>query len=161
MAKRSRQSDVVERAQEDLFAEEYCVDFDPIAAALRSGVPRLQAKQKAKLFLQDRAVLVAIQKRIDDMLPEQIVTPQRVLAGLMREGRTAFLDGVRVQALKEAYTILRDTQESEYRNTQRKDADEKKRRGSGVMVVPGMPALTDWEAAAREQQAKLKEQVKE
>jgi hypothetical protein len=29
------------------------------------------------------------------------------------------------------------------------------------MMVPGMPALSDWEKAAREMQSKLKEKVRE
>lgn len=158
MARKPKPIEVDER---EVFVTEYLVDFDPIAAALRCGVPRLQAKAKAKLWMQDRVVLCGIQEGVDKMLPEQIATPQRILAGLMRESRTAFLDGVRVQALTAAHAVLSDVKKQKKLDEKDENEKNKRKNGRAVLMVPGTPALTDWEAAAREQQAKLKEKAKE
>lgn len=141
--------------------DEYVRDFDFYAAAIRSGVPRLQAKRKGRLYLQTTHVLAEVAKRVDAMLPEEIVTPQRVLAGLMREAGSGVFSKDRIAALKSAHDVLKDVKQQKRRDEDDEAVRKQRKRGGGVMMVPGMPALSDWEKAAREMQSKLKEKVRE
>lgn len=149
------------KSEKEMFVEEYLVDFDFYAAAIRAGVPRLQARKKGKLLMQDGDVLRLVKERLDTMLPEEIVSPQRILGGLMREAGTAVFNSDRVAALKAAHSVLKDLKVAKRIDREDEEKDKIKKRGSGVMVVPGVAALNDWEAAAQAQQAKLKEKVKE
>lgn len=147
--------------EESKFVDEYIRDFDYYAAALRVGIPRLQAKKKGKLILQSHAVMVEIAKRVDSMLPQEIATPQRILAGLMREVGSGVFGKDRIAALKTAHEVLKDVKAQKLKEDEAADAAKKRKNGSGVMLVPGGVALSDWEKVARAQQAKLKEKVRE
>lgn len=139
------------------FVNEYLVDFDPYLAAVRAGVPRLQAKPKAKVLLGTMAVQKAIVERVDAMRPSDIATPQRILMGLMREAGRAVFDGDRIGALKSVHEVLKDIRKQE-----KEDAESAKTgKKGGVMLVPGIPALSDWEEAATASQAVLKKKVTE
>ena len=56
---------VSEDALETRFVDEYLVDFDQYLAAIRAGVPRLQAKPKSKVLMSTMAVQKAIIARVD------------------------------------------------------------------------------------------------
>jgi phage terminase small subunit len=139
------------------FVDEYLVDFDPFLAAVRAGIPRLQAKPKAKVLMATMAVQKAIVERVDAMKPADIATPQRILMGLMREAGKSAFGSDRIGALKTVHEILKDV-----RKQAKEDAEDAKAgKKGGVMLVPGNASLTDWEKAATAAQAELKRKVTE
>ena len=146
-----------EASLETRFVDEYLVDFDQYLAAIRAGVPRLQAKPKSKVLMSTMAVQKAIIARVDAMKPSDIATPQRILMGLMHEtGKTTF-GSDRVGALKSVHEVLKDIRKQDKEDTEQAKAGKK----GGVMLVPGAASLTDWEQAATMMQADLKKKVTE
>lgn len=144
------------------FIDEYLIDFDHVAAAIRAGIPRLQAKAKSRLMMQDGDILIEIRRRVDAMQAEEIATPNRILAGLMREAGTAFFNKDRIAALKEAHAILQDSRKNKREDKEQQEDEERKSSvGGGVMRVPGIVSLDEWEAAAQKSQGDLKKKVRE
>jgi len=160
MAKRqTKQSE--QELLEQRFVEEYLVDFDQYLAAIRAGIPRLQAKKKATLLMSTTTVQLEIVKRVDAMQVDQIATPQRILMGLMREAGRSTFGSDRIGALRTVHEIIKDMRKSAKEDAS--EAEQKKRDGKkgGVMLVPGAASLSDWESAAKVAQAALKAAVKE
>jgi len=148
---------VSEDALETRFVDEYLVDFDAYLAAIRAGVPRLQAKPKSKVLMSTMAVQRAIIERVDAMKPGDIATPQRILMGLMREAGKAAFGSDRIGALRSVHEVLKDLRKQE-----KEDAETAKQgKKGGVMLVPGVTSLTDWEKAATTMQEELKKKVTE
>lgn len=139
------------------FVDEYLVDFDPLLAAARAGIPRLQAKPKSKELMARMDVQKAVVERVDAMKPSDIATPQRILMGLMREAGRAIFNGDRINALRTVHEVLKDVRKHEKEDSEAAKAGKK----GGVMLVPGNASLTDWEKAATAAQAELKKKVTE
>lgn len=146
--------------EETDFVSEYMVDFNPVRAAVRMGFPLLQAKRKAKQLMSEPVVLRMLQTRIDEMDPEQICSPQRLLAGLLGQAADPSNWGqTKVQAYKTIHDILKDLRTYKKEDKKEKEAERQKARG-GVMRVPAEVPLSDWERKAMASQADLKEKVR-
>lgn len=139
-----------ERALRDHFVTQYLLDYDPLAAAQRCGFMRAFAEEYAKRFMSESYV----QTRIKDVELEHIdgakVEPKsdrlRVMASLRQVAYSANTPpAARVAALAKL---------GEYVGIERKGKDAGAHRG-GVMEVPCIASLDEWEQAASASQDKL------
>jgi hypothetical protein len=136
---------------ESRFVDEFLIDRDPYAAAIRTGVARINAKKRVQQWMGDPRIARTIQKRTDGADIDKMISPQRIMAGFIdvafdRNSPAA----ARNTALKELAAFKQMYPETD---------DEDKPQG-GVLLVPAGPALADWAAAALKQQTKLKDDVK-
>jgi len=134
------------------FVKEYMFDRDPMAAALRAGVPRINVKTFVSRWMADASVLQQIKKATDEIPIDEMITPQRIIAGFID---VAFNEqspfSARNTALRELATI-----------TDLYPEKDKEPPGSNdVIVVPGNPEdITGWEQVAQVSQQRLKEDVR-
>lgn len=148
---------VEEKAVRDLFVTEYLVDYDGIKAAMRCGFQFQFAVEYSKQFLQDPYV----QKRISDLRTSGSVNQEtldeynrrRVREALMEQ---AFYQGpgashaARVAALGRLTTILgMDPSVKGGANGKGPGAQ------GGVMAVPGIADIDQWEQTASQSQDEL------
>lgn len=135
------------------FVEEYLIDFNEYRAAQRCGYPRLNARSVGQLFMHRPEIVRAITHRVGTIDQKHILNPSRIIAELAKVayGDGAFVGG-KLIALQELSKIAE--------LGPKKDGNKPKAKG-GVMLVPGVQSLEQWEAAAKNSQAKLKEQVRE
>lgn len=142
-----------EKALRDLFVKEYLVDFDAISACLRCGFTSVTAQQYAHKFMEEGYVqkkLATEQAKfgsVDDVDSKEALK-QQIITGLIREAHnrgTGSSHSARVAALSKLASIVG------------LDAVNKLMAGeqSGVMMVPAIASLDDWEAAAQASQEKL------
>lgn len=136
---------------ESRFVEEFLIDRDPWAAAIRAGVARITAKKKIQQWMGDPKIARAIQDKTDVQDLDKMISPQRIMAGFIEVAfdRNA-PSAARNTALKELASM---------KKMYESDDDESKGKG-GVILVPAIPALADWAKAALAQQTALKEDVK-
>lgn len=138
----------------DRFINEYLKDFQGPLAYIRAGGPATTATKMSNQFLREPYVASEIQKCIERMEPEILVTRQKILAGLLREANyfgVGTSHGARVSAwahLAKIQGLIEDK------------LSVKGEIKAGVMVVP-MPSPNDWEKLAGESQQLLKDAVKE
>lgn len=140
-----------EKQLRNLFVDEYLVDYEPVAAAQRCGFQSSFAKDYAIKFMQESYVQKRIKEiehaKIDESQTEQY-NKQRVIAVLIKEAHNPFTSGsARVAAASKLASIYGMDKQPE-------KAPEGGHRG-GVLVVPGVASLDDWEAAAVASQTKL------
>lgn len=135
------------------FVEEYLYDYDAVAAAIRIGFAEAFAVEYARQFLTEPYVLKLIKEResagLDDPDEDEILR-RRVKRMLLREanlqGKNA-RHSARVAAITKLANILE-------MDGAVKMKQEVTHRG-GVMMVPGIADLDEWEQAATESQEKL------
>lgn len=142
-------------ALEERFVNEYLRDFDGRAAAIRAGVPRLNARAWARRTLSEQHVALEVNRRIDEAKPEEIISKNRIIANLARVANSEF-DSGRVAALRELAAIFNLRPE--------RDGPGGKKGGlgtGGVIRVPTMLDIDEWERLASEQQTRLKALVRE
>lgn len=142
-----------ERALRDLFVKEYLVDFDSVSACMRCGFQSMMATQYAQRFMEEPYVqrkLAQEQMRVveagDD--DRDSMEKQRIIAGLLREAHyrgPGSSHAARVAALGKLATIKGLDREAK---VQPGDS-------SGVMQVPGIASLDEWENVAQQSQEKL------
>ena len=144
-----------EKALRDLFVAEYLVDYDRLAAAMRCGFEfQLAMEWSARLFqepyVQQRIARLRISADVDqDSLEEY--NKRRVREGLISE---AFYRGpgsshsARVSALKALATINGMVPKGDLG----KGGPSEK---GGVMAVPGIADIDDWEKTASASQDAL------
>lgn len=143
-----------EKGLRNKFVDEYLIDFDQTAAAIRIGFSASFAQTYAEKFMTEPYV----RKRITDMQialteDEKIeaeLDRRRIRAGLMREAHyrgPGSSHAARVSALGKLATI-RDM------DAPIKVKGDFTHRG-GVMMVPGISNLEDWEKAAQASQTDL------
>lgn len=141
-----------EKDLRNLFVNEYLVDYNPIEAAQRCGFQYAFAKDYAIKFLNESYV----QRRIKELehtkppAPKQLeeYNKERVIAGLMREAHNVMTTGsCRVAALSTLAKIygMDKTPELKPDHTHK----------GGVLMVPAIANLDDWEQVAQASQAKL------
>jgi hypothetical protein len=160
LPKTSQAADTKPSTDAERFVDQYLIDYDYRAAAIRMGVPRLAARNKGYALLQSADVVVLLQKRIDQMSPSQIATPSRIAAALLETSASVFAKpSERVAALKELRALVADAEAS--------GANINKHGIGGVMLVPQVPGksfaeqMTNWESAAIAMQRKLKDEVRD
>lgn len=141
------------KSLEDRFIEQYVIDRDPIAAALRAGVPHLNLKRVVERWMKSQSVQQKIQDATDNADIDTMITPQRIIAGFIDVAFNKNApDSARNAALRELASLKKMYPD--------KDPDKNKKYAKNVMFVPAQPALDDWEKAATNQQAKLREEVR-
>ena len=161
-----------EIAVRTLFVHEYLKDFQPVQAAIRCGFQITTAKEYAQAFLGEPYVqrLIAdarLRAPTTDQENEEPLSPrpdyindpdlgkQRVKSTLHEIASTGHGSTQQIQALKILYDYYHMGDEHKS-----KDADLTLVHG-GVMEVPGMLSVDDWEAASMQSQDKLKKDVRE
>ena len=140
----------------DLFAREYLFDFDPKAACIRCGFLEQYALQYAQQFMGESYVqnkiasLSKVGKAIGEDKEHDQQTKQAVLTSLFREANyrgAGSSHGSRVAALAKLASILGMDAPTKMEQTIT--------HKGGVMAVPGIAGLDEWEAKAVESQSKL------
>lgn len=138
---------------EERFVQEFLIDRDPIAAALRTGVAAVAVKRKAQQWMSSPDIQKRIQEATDNQDPETMVSAQRIIAG--------FLD---VAFDRSAPSASRNTALRELAAMKglypKEDKDQSKKYAKSVMLVPADVPLSDWSRQALEQQKKLKDDVR-
>lgn len=131
------------------FVKEFLVDRDPPAAAMRAGVARINVKKTVAKWMTDPRILGAIQTATDAMSVEEMISPQRIIAGFIAVAFDPMAPhAAKNSALRELASIRKMY-----------DDNEGKRR-SGVMLVPVAGTLDDWAELAETAQSKLKDDVR-
>lgn len=138
---------------EDRFVEQYMIDRDPVAAAIRAGVAAINVKARVKSWMNDPTIRLKIQAATDASDIETMVSPQRIMAGFMEVAFDVSAPSAARNAALRELAVLR-------KMYPKKDDDSGKKYSRNVMFVPATPALADWEKASMEQQAKLREDVR-
>lgn len=141
-----------ELALRDLFVKEYLVDHNQVAAAMRCGFNGQIAPQYAHQFMDEpyvqKKLAEAQSKLLDIDSDEGDIEKQRVIAGLIREANyrgPGSSHSARVAALSKLAAIFK----LEAASTQLGEQ-------SGVMEVPGVASVENWQQVASAQQEKLK-----
>lgn len=143
-----------EKELRDKFVDEYLIDFDQTAAAIRIGFSASFAQTYAEKFMTEPYVRKAIAIRQHAMAEDDKIEAdqdrRRIRAALMREAHyrgPGSSHAARVSALAKLASI-RDM------DAPTKIKSELTMRG-GVMMVPGIANLEDWEKAAQASQTDL------
>ena len=134
---------------ETRFVKEFMVDRDAPMAALRAGVARINVKRTVQKWMSDQRILSAIQVATDSMSIEEMISPQRIIAGFMAVAFDPLSPpAAKNSALKELASIRKMYEDNDGKNK------------SGVMLVPVAGTLDDWASLALAAQTKLKEEVR-
>lgn len=157
-----------EEGQEDLtsqeielrkkFVEEYLVDFNAIKAAIRIGFREQFAKDYSSQFMAEPFVQRLIKERQDespeDEFEEEEVLKRRVLKGLVREANY-FGPGSSHTGRVAALTRI-----AEITKLSNGDKNVNVNVTGGVMQVPGIASIEDWQKEAESSQEKLVEDTR-
>lgn len=144
-----------EKALRDEFARQYLLDYDPKAAAIRCGFNAVYADQYAKSFMEEPYTRQKISE-LSVVAPEkdkQVSAEDmkhRITMSLFREANyrgAGSSHGARVSALSKLASIngLDAPIKTEQTVTHR----------GGVMAVPGIVSIDEWERVALASQEKL------
>lgn len=143
-----------ERELRDKFVSEYLLDYDQTAAAIRVGFAASFAQTYAEKFMTEpyvRKKITEMQNALaEDEKLEAELDRRRIRAGLMREAHyrgPGSSHAARVAALGKLASI-RDM------DAPLKVKSDVTHRG-GVMMVPGIASLEEWEKAAQASQGDL------
>jgi hypothetical protein len=143
------------------FVTQYLVDFKA-APALRRAYAALGldppdanwVNNNAWQFLQEPFVAMEVQKAIDGIQEKNLVTRNRIIAGLVRESNFEGMGAshaARVSGWSKLANILKmDVKQIEANLASR----------GGILVVPVTQKPEDWEKRATEAQAALKAEVR-
>lgn len=139
----------------DTFVAEYLVDYDENAAAIRCGFASSFALDYAKKFMNEPYV----QKKLkaeqlsgpitkDDEVQEEKLHKRKILTALLREAHNPMISGAaRVAALSRLAVI--------YGMDQPAKGDGNQLHRGGVMIIPAIADINDWQAAAVASQTQL------
>lgn len=145
-----------EKALRDQFVEQYLVDFDPFKAALRIGFLHSVAMTYAQQLMQEGYVLreIARRERID---PEddkaQAARDRQLTLNTLRQAAQNGPYASRVAAAAKLASILG-------MDAPIKTQQEVTHRG-GVMMVPAIANVDEWEREAQKSQEKLAEESRQ
>lgn len=151
---------VPEMAIRDSFVKEYVFDYNSTAAALRCGFNSVLAVEYAQKFLQDPYVQWKIRQHEESVAKDEVddedaiikLERQRIIEGLKREANYKG-PGASAAARVAAHKALIDI----YGLNAPKNSNVNHTVGQGVMVVPAVASVEDWENSAAETQRKLAE----
>lgn len=140
----------VEQQLRDLFVKEYLHDRDPILAAIRCGFNKCYAEQYGTQFLGESYVqrkLAALEQAEEEDEAERIAADKRAVLSVLRQASLVGPYASRVAAAAKLAAILGmdAPAKSEQTITHR----------GGVMAVPAIANLDEWEKAAQVSQDKL------
>lgn len=142
-----------EKALRDMFVSEYLVDYDQVKAAQRCGFNLQFAVEYAKRFMEESYVQQRIRDvtfmKVDEKAIEQF-DKTRIKAALMAEAHyrgPGSSHAGRVAALSKLASLYG-------MEAPKKSAMDVTHKG-GVMAVPGIASLAEWEQTAAESQDKL------
>lgn len=142
-----------QKALRDMFVNEYLIDYDAVAAAQRCGFERQFAREFATKFMDEAYVQQRINAiKFADMDPqaETKYNQARVKAALMFEAHyrgPGSSHAARVAALSKLAAL------NGLENPKKIEATVK--HMGGVMAVPGIAKLDEWEQAASDSQDAL------
>lgn len=131
------------------FVDEFLIDRDPAAAAIRTGVARINVKKFVTKWMGDPKVRRMIQLKTDTADLDKMITPQRIMAG--------FID---VAFDRSAPPAARNTALKELAALKGMGGNGDDGEKSGVVLVPVAGSLDDWRRMAEEAQSKLKDDVR-
>ena len=145
-----------EKKLRDQFVDEYLIDFDQTGAAMRVGFSASFAQTYAERFMNEPYV----RKRIMDLQQATAEDPKaadeadrrRVRAAMLREAHyrgAGSSHSARVSALAKLASVLD-------MDAPTKIKSDVTMRG-GVMMVPGIASLEDWQKAAQASQEALQQ----
>lgn len=142
------------RLKRELFVREYMKDFNAVAACQRLGWTYAFPSVVANSFLREDYTQWFLQKCIDEIDEDSIVTRNRIQAGLLketegedREGRTARITAWRVLA--------------KIKGMEKTVVEGNLTTDGGVMELPFYPNEEEYKKKTREDQAALKRAVRE
>jgi len=142
-----------EKALRDLFIKEYLIDYNGFAAALRCGFQSVMAGQYSQIFMDEPYVRQRISKielegeQGENETEQRNALKKKIMAGLVRE---AYYHGPGSSHAARVAALGRLSQITGL------DVD-KTGNGitGGVMVVPGIAEVDEWENSASAQQERL------
>lgn len=147
----------IDAVKAQAFAKCYLIDCDHRnAAALAFGIEDDERARRTGLdYLRHPLVLQAIQNLIPQIESEKLVTRERIMMGLLQEA-TYFGVGSSHSARVAAWGKLAQMTGSDKPVDPEQDAAGR----AGVMLVPMIGSIEEWESTARTEQAKLKADVR-
>jgi phage terminase small subunit len=152
-----RQYNFREKLLRDFFINEYLVDYDQVAAAVRVGYGKQYAQEMSVCFMNEPYVVRKIKEReqtTTEADPE--VVRNRILAGLYREANyngPGSSQAARVAALSKLASLY--GMDPAIRSQQELLHKQQMVDGSGTIIVPGLMTEEQWEEAASKQQEAL------
>jgi hypothetical protein len=142
-----------EKALRDLFVSEYLIDYDQVKAAQRCGFTLQFAQEYGRRFMEEAYVQRRLNEvrfmKTDDRSTEEY-DKVRIRTSLMREAHNygpGSTHAGRVAALSKLATL--------YGMEAPKKIDANIQHRGGVMAVPGIASLDDWEKQASASQDNL------
>lgn len=148
-----------ERAMRDKFVDEYLTDFNALAAAIRIGFLRSVAGEYSQQLMDDPYVNKQISKKQAELEanPKEAVRRRKRLTemALYREAHyhgPGSSHAARVSALAKLVSV--------YDMDAPTKIEQKITHRGGVMVIPAIANLDDWEKAAQQSQTKLVEDAR-
>lgn len=127
----------LEQELRDLFVKEYLFDRNPVNAAVRCGF-RYEAAQRYGIeFIKEPYVQRKIKEVVlsDDIKPE---IDKKLVLDTLREGACIPIEGTRIAAASKLASILGMDAPSKSEVTYK----------GGVMAIPTIAGMDEWEAAA-------------
>jgi hypothetical protein len=145
-----------EQALRDLFVSEYLVDYDPLLACIRVGFNRQYAEQYSKKFMEEPYVqrkLKELTYKVPEEEEDEESRDKRLVLTVLREAAQNGPFASRVAAASKLASILGLDKPS----TNLLEVTHK----GGVMQVPGVSDISDWEQAAMASQQQLIKEAQE
>lgn len=143
-----------EKELRDLFVAEYLLDHDSFAAAIRVGFQEQYARQYSMQFMGEsyvrRRIAELMHAAPHDKKEYEEETKRKIIASMFREANYRGPDsthGARVAALAKLASLFDMDKPAKIEQTITHQG--------GVMAVPGIASIDDWEKQALESQEKL------
>ena len=140
----------LEKELRELFVREYLFDRDPTLAAVRCGFRFESARKYGADFLRE----VYVQNKIKDVILSDDITPdidKKIVLNTLREGTVVPIEMSRVSAASKLASILGMDAPTKSEVTHR----------GGVMAIPTIAGMDDWEKAAMASQDALLNDTRE
>lgn len=149
-----------EKQLRDLFINEYLVDYDSVAAAIRVGYGKPYAATFGTRFMNEPYVMREIRRReglVNDITSEdKEAFKKRIIAGLVREANyrgPGASQSARVAALAKLASL--NGMDPTIKTSSELSGKDGQPLGTGLFVIPGIMTPEQWEQAAAAQQEAL------
>ena len=156
----SKKQQAMMEAHASTWATEYVKDFDAWNTAIRLGFEGDDIKVAIKRYMKHWLVAAYIQQLQEQFLTLNVATKDRLVAVTFRDAVdfSPSADPRSRTAAQKTLTTLLGLDIKEKRITHGVDADGTMR--GGVMILPAVISMEEWEAKASESQRELKEAVR-